>query len=48
MRSLARAFQPFVATFARTWDVVSGYDHVLANVATTVCHAIPRGVKYSS
>ena len=43
---LTRIFHPFVATFARTWDVSWSYDHVLANVATTVCHAITRGVKY--
>ena len=39
-------FRPFVATFARTWDAAKVCDHVLANVATTVCHAIPRRVKY--
>ena len=37
----ARIIHGFVATFARTWGVSEGYDHVLANVATAVCQPIP-------
>ena len=33
-----------VATFARTWGLPEGYDHVLANVATTARHAILRAM----
>jgi hypothetical protein len=32
-RRLARIIHGFVATFARTWGVAKGYDHVLASVA---------------
>ena len=43
-RWLARIIHELVATFARTWGVPECYAHVLANVATTARHAIPKAM----
>ncbi len=38
----AQITRGLIAAFAKTWGAFGGYDHALANVATTVGHAVPK------